>query len=172
MHRISLALLFLIWLPFVQQAAHEPKLAVSLRSMKSSYSIGEKIHLEVQLSNAGQYPLLIRRQLGWGVGRTDILVFDASHKRVFTTFLADELPPPPTQADFLELAPGQFFGDSVTDSATLFVNVPGTYEFAVDYTSTVSQEWAHKYIKLPNVPLWSRERGTVTSLPIKIVITK
>jgi hypothetical protein len=172
MYRIHVALLLLIWPMMARPASDKPTLMVSIRSLKTTYRIGEKIQLEIQLSNIGQADVLIRRQLGSGVGRTDVQVFDSRHKRVFTEFLADELPPPPTVDDFLRLEPGQFFGESLEAPAKDFVNSPGTYEFVVQYTSTASQEWVGKYLKLPDVPLWSRERGTIASAPIKLAITK
>jgi hypothetical protein len=147
-------------------------LSVVVRTVKTSYSIKENINLEIQLENVGTEPLLLYRNLGWGVGRTDVRVLDSDGKDVNTTFLADEIPPPPRDKDFIELRPSEFFGIRLSESAAHFVNVPGTYNFFVDYTSFVSEEWVHKYVKLPPRPVWSRERGTITSNKLKIGITE
>lgn len=172
MLHICVALLLVILPISASHISDQPKLAVSIRSMQASYRINGEVRLEVQLSNVGNSAVLIRRQLSWGFGRTEIRVFDARHKQVFTDFLADELPSQPKEADFLELRPGEFFRTFVTDSARHFVNGPGTYKFAVKYTSIVTEEWAREHLKLPDLPLWSRERGTVSSAEIPIVITK
>jgi hypothetical protein len=173
MNRFVLAALILLTCSLAassQSRDPEPELAVTLRSMKASYRITDEIQLEVQLLNAGHRSFLIRRQLGWGYGRTDIGVFDAKGKQVVTTVLADELPPPPVAEDFLKLDPHEFFGVLVQEPITNFVNAPGTYRFVVNYTSQVSEEWARDYLKLP-MPFWSRERGTVQSKRVTIVVT-
>jgi hypothetical protein len=153
-----------------QAADLQPELSVTLRSIKSSYRITEEIQLEVQLLNSGYGSFLIRRPLGWGYGRTDIGVFDSKGKQVITTVLADELPPPPSEEDFLKLGPNEFFGVRVEEPTTNFVNAPGTYEFVVNYTSHVSEEWVRDHLKFP-LPFWSRGRGTVQSNRVRIVIT-
>jgi hypothetical protein len=45
-----------------------------------------------------------------------------------------------------------------------------TYEFVVNYTSHVSQEWVRDHLKLP-MPFWSRERGTVQSKRVTVIVT-
>ena len=172
MTRVVFALLILSSCSLAAAQATDPKpeLAVTLRSIKPSYRITEEIQLEVQLLNAGHRSFLIRRPLGWGYGRTDIGVFDSKGKQVVTTVLADELPPPPVAEDFLNLGPHEFFGVLVQEPITNFVNAPGRYEFVVNYTSHVSEEWVRDHLKLPT-PFWSRERGTVQSKRVTIIVT-
>jgi hypothetical protein len=155
-----------------QEQIIKPTLSVSLRSAKPSYSIKQNIHLEIQLENVGTESLLLCRKWGWGVGRTNVRVIDSNGKEVLTNFLADELPPPPRETDFIELREGEFFGTRLNENAKHFVNTPGTYNFFVEYTSFVSEEWVQQYLKLPPVPLWSRERGTMVSNKIRIEITR
>jgi hypothetical protein len=176
MNRLVLAVIILLTcsLAAAQSTDPEPELAVTLRSMKSSYRITEEIQLEVELLNAGHRSFLVRRQLGWGYGRTDIGVFDSKGKQVVTTVLADELPPPPVAEDFLKLGPHEFFGVLVQEPITNFVNDPGTYQFVVNYTSHVSDEWVRdldetkfvgipsdivgiKYCFHPEVPGWEND---------------
>lgn len=105
--------------------------------------------------------------------RTDIRVFDAKGHEVRTSFLADELPPPPRSYDFVLLGAGEFTGTQVHEPITHFVNDPGEYEFVVEYTSYLSEDYARKVLRMPpDVPFWSRERGTVASNRIKIRITR
>lgn len=147
-------------------------LSVAVRTAKTSYSIKENINLEIQLENVGTESLLLYRNLGWGFGRTDVRVLDSDGKEVNTTFLADEIPPPPRDTDFIELRPNEFFGIRLTESATHSVNTPGSYDFFVEYTSFVSEEWVRKNVKLPPHPVWSRERGTIVSNKLRIVVTE
>lgn len=155
-----------------QEQAIKPTLSVSIRSVKPSYSIKQNIGLEIQLENVGTESLLLCRKWGWGVGRTNVRVIDANGKEVHTSFLADALPPPPRDTDFIELGVGEFFGTRLNDNAKYFVNTPGTYDFFVEYTSFVSEEWVRQYLKLPPLPLWSRERGTIVSNKVRIDITR
>ena len=147
-------------------------LTIAVRTAKTSYSFKENINLEIQLENVGAESLLLYRNLGWGFGRTDVRVLDKYGKDVNTTFLADEIPPPPGDKDFVELRSNEFFGVRLTESATHFVNVPGTYDFFVEYTSFVSDEWVRKYLKPPPHLVWSREQGTIVSNKLRIDITE
>jgi hypothetical protein len=101
----------------------KPELSASVRSAEPSYSF---------------------RSWGWGVARANIRVFGADGKEVVTTFFADQIPPTPAAADFIQLQPNEFFGIRLDESSTHFVNAPGTYTVLVEYKSTVSEEWAQK----------------------------
>ena len=155
-----------------QEQIIKPTLSVSLRSVRPSYSIKQNIRLEIQLENVGTESLLLCRKWGWGVGRTNVRVIASNGKEVFTNFLADELPPPPRDADFIDLGEGEFFGTRLNENAKHLVNTPGTYDFFVEYTSFVSEEWVRQYLNLPPLQLWSRERGTIFSNKIRIEITQ
>jgi hypothetical protein len=115
---------------------------------------------------------LIPREWGWGATRTDIRVFDAQGHGVKTDFIADELPPPPKPYDFIVLEPGDFVGTHTGGPAREFVSEPGDYEFVVEYSSYLSEDFARKLMNMPSLPFWSRERGSVTSNRIKLRITK
>jgi hypothetical protein len=155
-----------------QRQSSKPMLSIAVRSARTSYSIKDKITLEIQLENVGVESQLVCRNWGWGVGRTDVRVVDSHGKEVLTTYLADELPPPPRQEDFIELRAGEFFGTRLSEEATHFVNTPGSYDFSVDYTSFVSEHWVRKNVKLQTSRLWSRERGTVASNKVRIEVTE
>ncbi|MBZ5522306.1 MAG: hypothetical protein LAP21_08715 [Acidobacteriia bacterium] len=149
-----------------------PKLGIRLRSQRDSYSFRSDIEIEITRENTGDGRLLIPRQWGSGVMRTQIRVFDASGHEVKTDFFADELPPPPKPYDFVLLDPGQFVGMRLKERATDFVNKPGDYVFVVEYTSYLSEEYAREVMKMPDVPFWSRESGTVISNKVRLRITQ
>jgi len=150
----------------------KPAPSVFVRSAEPSYSIKQNICLEIKLENTGKAPLLLFRSWGWGVARTNIRVFGADGKEVFTTNLADQIPPTPTEADFVRLQANEFFGIRLNEIATHFVNVPGTYTLLVEYKSTVSEEWAQKHLRPRQIPLWSMERSTIVSNKVRIEVTK
>ncbi len=164
-----LLLLFGLLQCFAQQAAN-PKLKVRLRTGSSLYSISGNIQLEIVRENTGSGQLIVPRWWGWGGGRTNVWVYDAQGNEVTTTFLADELPPPPAPWDFVVLNPGEFVGMSVHEPLKHFVNKPGTYEFVVEYTSYLSEKFARKAMKMPDAPFWSRERGSTLSNRIRVTV--
>ena len=89
-----------------------------------------------------------------------------------SSFLADEVPPPPqSKEDFVEMKRNETYTTQLIDSFKDIVDKPGTYELVVEYTSTVSEGWAQKYLQLPVERLWTRERGTVVSNRIRITVT-
>jgi len=147
-------------------------LAVSIRPVQSSYSIKEKLSFEIRLENVGNESLLLWRSWAWGAGRTDVRVIDNNGKDVMTTFLADQLPPMPRTEDFIELRPTEFFGIRLAEDAAHFVNAPGTYDFMVEHTVPLTEHDIRKYVKLPDLPVWGRERGTIASNKIRIEILK
>lgn len=153
-------------------AQTEPKLGITLQTKQQSYSLRGEIELVIVRENQGRESVLVPRQWGWGVMRTDIRVFDAKGHEVRTDFLADELPPPPQPYDFVLLEPGEFLGTHTRGAAKEFVNIPGEYEFVVEYTSYLSEHYAREVMKMPNEPFWSRERGTVTSNRVKVRVTE
>jgi hypothetical protein len=97
-----------------------PKLGITLRTDQESYSLHSKIQLVIVRENQGDQDLLVPREWGWGVMRTNIRVFGAQGKEVRTSFLADELPPPPQSWDFILLEAGQFVGTRVKESVRAF----------------------------------------------------
>jgi len=158
---------------FAAVTQEQPKLAVTLSAERSSYALHDDVQLVVVRENTGGRSISVPREWGWGVQRTNIRVFDAKGNEVRTSFLADELPPPPQPYDFVLLGSGDFLGTHVSDAATRFVNEPGEYEFVVEYTSYLSEDYAKRVLKLPpDVPFWSRERGTITSNRLKLHISR
>src|SRR5271167_388886 len=134
------------------QRTTDPQLRLRIRSDKDSYSLRGEIHLEIIRENTGADRLLVCRQWGWGIARTEVHVFDATGKEVHTDFMADELPPPPQPYDFVLLSGGDFIGTRLEEPAKHFVTKPGDYEFVVKYTSYLSESYAREVMKMPNDP--------------------
>jgi len=148
-----------------------PALAVRLRFTKNQYSIRDRIELEIVRENVGDEPLSVSSLWFWGVMRTDIHVFDKAGHEIRTDVLADSVPYPPKPYDFVVLEPGEFLGTGLNESAKHFVNAPGEYDFEVEYTSEISEDWARKVLQLPpDVPFWSRKRGTISSPRVRVRI--
>lgn len=149
-----------------------PELGVHLRMAKDSYSIREKIDLEITRENKGQNALAVSSLWFWGVRRTDVHVLDKSGHEVRTDFLADSVPYPPKPYDFVVLWPGEFIGTRLDQSASDFVKTPGEYDLFVEYTCEISENLARKMLQLPaDVPFWNRERGTISSNRVRVRIT-
>jgi hypothetical protein len=170
----SLALLSTAFLASAfAQKSDQKVLKVTLQSDASTYSIKDNLQLEILRENISSERLIMLRSWAWGGGRTNIWVYDSNGKEVMTSFLPDELPPPPEPWDFVALNRGQFFGSRLNEAAAHFVNKPGVYDLVVEYISYLSEQYAREVVKLPPDALfWSRERGPVLSNRIKITITE
>jgi hypothetical protein len=101
---LAFLVLLVITVSVPAQRTTDEQLGIRLRSDKDSYSLRGEIHLEIIRENTGADRLLVCRQWGWGIARTEVLVFDSTGKEVHTDFLADELPPPPQPYDFVLLS--------------------------------------------------------------------
>ena len=165
---LSIAIVY----PAFSQETASKMLKVTLRSETRSCSINDDLHLEVIRENVGTHELIVPLWWAWGGDRTNIWVYDDKGKEVVTTFLADELLPPPQPWDFILLDGGEFVGTRVNEPVKHFVNKPGVYELAVEYTSYLSEQYAREVMKMPDAPFWSRERGSLLSNRIKVIVTK
>ena len=174
MKRLTLLVLVSVTLlvPALAQKTDQKILKVTVRSDASTCSIKGNLQLEILRENVSSQSLIVPRWWGWGGGRTNIWVYDANGKEVTTTFLGDELPPPPQPWDFVVLDGTQFVGTHVEEPVTHFVNKPGVYELVVEYTSYLSEQYAREAMKMPDATFWSRERGPVLSNRIKVTVTE
>jgi hypothetical protein len=153
-------------------AQNDPELGARLLVGKGSYSIHDKIQLEITRENVGHGELAVSSLWFWGVMRTDVHVFDKLGHEVRTEFLADSVPYPPKPHDFVILGPGEFIGKRLDENATDFVRTPGEYSFLVEYTCEISEDLARKMLQLPDdVPFWGRQRGTISSNEVRVRIT-
>jgi hypothetical protein len=172
MKRSLLVAVFLVISAVLMAGQSGPALAVHLHFAKNQFRIGDRIELQIVRENVGHEALAVSRLWFWGVMRTDIHVFDKAGHEVRTSFLADSVPYPPKPYDFVVLEPGDFIGTGLDESAKRFVNVPGEYDFEVEYTSEIAEDWARKMLQLPpDMSFWSRERGTISSPRVRVRIT-
>jgi len=149
-----------------------PAVAVRVRFAKNRCSIRDKIELEIVRENVSHQRLAVSSLWFWGVMRTDIHVFDKAGHQIRTDVLPDSVPYLPKPYDFVVLGPGEFVGAALSESAKHFVNVPGEYDFEVEYTSEISEDLAREMLQLPSdVPFWSRERGSISSPRVRVRIT-
>jgi hypothetical protein len=170
---VFLLLLMGVSLAYSQTQKTNPKLEVSIRSQKITYSLKEDLQLEIQLTNTGTDSLFIDGGLFFDDGRLNLWIFDEKGKQVYPALPRDLLPPPPpNKRNFLELHTDEFFGLRINDPMKNLVNSPGTYEIVVDYMSFIPEDWARKYLRLPIAKLWTLERGKVTSNRIRITVTE
>src|SRR5258708_36292968 len=100
-------------------SASEPNLQLSVRTNRTVYSMKDKLHIEVQLTNAGNSDVYVWDWFFcWGQGSDlSIHAFDANGKMVqpVSGILIDCVPPPPKEHDtsqFIRLEPGRFYGVS------------------------------------------------------------
>jgi hypothetical protein len=159
---------------FSQAPRPSPGLKLSIKSEKASYGMGGAVQMELEFLNTGERPVLWYRELGAGIGRTNIRVLDEHGRDVVTEFLADELPPPPRPGStegFVEIKKGESCKSPLTVSLKELVNRPGTYEVFIEYTSTISKAWAQRYLRLPVDRIWTRDRGMIVSNHIRITVT-
>jgi len=89
-----------VLLPAFAQETGQKMLKVTLRSDASTYNVKGNLQLEILRENISSQSLIVPRWWGWGGGRTNIWVYDVNGKQVTTSFLADELPPPPQPWEF------------------------------------------------------------------------
>lgn len=172
MKRVLFVAAFLVVSAVFVAGQSGPAVAVRLRFAKNQYSIRDRIELEIVRENVSDQRLAVSSLWFWGVMRTDIHVFDKAGHEIRTAFLADSVPYPPKPYDFVVLEPGEFIGTGLRERAKQFINVPGEYDFEVEYTSEISEDLARKMLQLPpDVPFWSRERGTISSPRIRVRIT-
>ena len=171
--KIAIALL-LAWtsFAFAQKQSPKPKLALQIRTNKPTCRMTEGLKLDLEFVNLGSDSILLFRQLGSGVGRLNLRVFDERGNEVVPQFLADELPPPPRdKSDFERIGKNERFRTQLSDSFQNVLNRPGVYDLVVEYTSTIGEDWARRYLRLPVKQLWTRECRTTVSNRIRITLT-
>lgn len=155
----------------VEGMPHEnTSLVVTLSTDKSSYKLGDKVAVEVLLTNTSKGPLYLYAALDWGESASlSLWVKDAvSGKDVPEEFIADALPPPPVSKDvFVKLLPDHVYGVVLTSNlADLNIRKTGSYELVAEYHSPIPSSMGF------GLPIWSRESGTISSNRVTITVTK
>lgn len=170
MYSVSLQLVFLLLfsarssntLQSPASTFHEssvPRLQLTVRTDKRTYSIKGKMQIEVQLKNgASDTVYLYRWDLCWGQGPAlNLWVEDSAGRGVQTEFLWDCVPPPPRPADpseFIRIDPANFYGLSNRIKLREIVKKPGAYAITIRFGSSLSPEFL-KDAGFPQRPYWT-----------------
>jgi hypothetical protein len=147
-------------------------LEVSLVPDKNSYKAGDRIKLEVTLTNSNAVKdLFVYGTLQFG-SRASFTLFrrDAKGMEVPTRFIDDAWELPPEANDktaFVKLLPFHFLGTTYRSSIHLLnMERPGSYTMWVEYhcpISTASVEVS---------PFWGKERGAIKSNVVEIEVLR
>jgi len=147
-------------------------LEVSLVADKHSYKAGDRIKLEVTLTNSNAIKdLFVYGTLQFG-SRASFTLFhrDSNGLKVPTRFIDDAWQIPPKANDrsaFVKLLPFHFLGTTYRSSIHLLnMERPGKYTMWVEY---------HCPISAANVevsPFWGKENGTIKSNVVEIEVVR
>lgn len=146
-----------------------------MKTDHKAYFVGDKMRVEVQLTNVGTEGVYVRRSdLCSGSPLASALtigVLDPSG-RVVPGVIFDCLSPPPpppepgkTSCDVTEyilMAPSNFFGFSQEFNVTDFVDRPGDYIFVVQYHSFTPRDLVPTPLIYP-LPYWTKENEPLVS---------
>lgn len=143
-------------------------LEVTLKADRKTYNLRDQITIEVLLTNRSQSPLYLYAELDWGASASLSLWLKdaASGKDVPQNFIADALTPPPDSKDaFIKVLPNHVYGVLLTSKLADFsVQKKGTYELVAEYHSPIPSSMGF------GLPIWSRERGAVSSNRVTITV--
>jgi len=136
-------------------------LALDVRADRKTYSIKDKLKMEVQLTNISNEDIYVYEwYLCWGQGPAlNLQIFDAAGKFIGPGFESDCVPPPPKLGDltqFARIAPSKFY--VITDSFGLrqLVKKPGEYELVVQCGAFLPPDY---WVKegFPKLAYWTSE---------------
>jgi hypothetical protein len=154
----------------VKQQARD--LEVSLVADKHSYKAGDRIKLEVILTNSNAVKdLFVYGTLQFGP-RASFMLFrrNAKGMEVPTRFIDDawELPPKANdRSAFVKLLPFHFLGTTYSSSIHLLnMERPGKYTMWVEYNCPISAD------NVEVTPFWGKENGTVKSNVVEIEVLR
>jgi len=140
----------------------------TLRTDRGTYKLGDEIRIEVLLTNRSSAPLYLYAGLDWGESASiSVWLKDVSTgKEVPQEFIHDVVTPPPTSREaFIRLLPHHMYGAVLRSRlVTLNVQKKGTYELVGEYHSPVPESMSF------GLPIWSREKGAVSSNGVVIVV--
>ncbi|HWH59000.1 MAG TPA: hypothetical protein VN682_15335 [Terriglobales bacterium] len=159
------------------EQVNKPNLQLSVRADRSSYSLKDKLHMEVQLTNVGNSDIYVWDWIFcWGQGSAiSIHAFDDKGKMVqpVSGFLIDCVPPPPKEHDttqFIRLEPGRFYGVSEDFDMRDLVDGPGNRILTISIGGVLSRDFLHKF-GYPDLPYWTSDDKPL-SARISIRVTK
>ena len=136
----------------------------------------DKMHLEVQLTNAGNTDVYVWDWIFcWGQGPA--LSIHTLNERgdwvqPASGFLMDCVPPPPKEGDstqFIRIEPARFYGLAEDFNIRDLVDGPGKRTLIVKLGGVLSQEFIRK-LGYPDLPYWTSQDESV-SAKVKITVT-
>lgn len=138
-----------------------PHLKLTVRTDRSTYSMKDKLHIEVQLTNVGNSDVYVYDWIFcWGQGSAlSVHALDQKGKWVQpkSSFLLDCIPPPPTEHDssqFIRIEPGRFYGLEDDFNLPDLVDGPGERTVEVALGGVLSRDFLRKYGN-PDLPYWT-----------------
>jgi len=148
----------------------KPALKVLVSADKEKYKVGDQIKLTVSLLNDSNQELFLYGYLSWGYSSSFTLrITELTGREVMPEGLDDSITPPPPSNDksvYVKLNPKHFLGTTRIQSLKeLNIDRQGKYKVAVDYHSPIPESFGQ------GLPIWSREMGTVKSVPIQIEVS-
>jgi len=143
-------------------------LELSIEIDKSVYRRNENAELTVHLTNVGNSPITIYKELGWGGSSSFIYGIQDSKGRYLRQYFLDDHQPdfPFKKEDFIIIQPH----DSISKHRLIDLEDAkpnGTYKLIVWYHSPVPQEFAPD-----GLTVWSREEGPLRATPVSFQIVK
>ncbi|SRR6266481_4773191 len=145
-------------------------LQVTLITDRNSYRLGETIKFTVLLANNSPEAIYLFGNLDWGESASlSLWLKDAvSGKDINADFIADAPSPPPASKDaFIKLLPHHVYGVGLNAKlADLNILKGGKYQLVVEYHSPVPLNMGF------GLPIWSREKGSVSSIPVTITVDR
>ena len=157
------------------QHPNDPQLQLSIRTDRSVYSMKDKLHMEVQITNVGNSDVYVWDWIFcWGQGSAlSIHAFDDKGKMVqpVSGFLIDCVPPPPKEHDtsqFIRLEPGRFYGIADDFDMRDLVDGPGNRTLAISISGVLSHDFLRKF-GYPDLPYWtSDDKFLFSRVPIRV----
>lgn len=133
---------------------------------KSTYSLNDKIGLDVLLSNkSGSSALYVYNWFIWSdTGGLSFVVTNRIGDVTMPNIRVDPVPFPPPKNDlkvFVQLLDPNFYGTHIEVPVELFVKRPGIYSIQARYRSPVSCRWFDRTIQ--NLPIVWRNDGVFVS---------
>ena len=139
------------------------ELQLTLRTDRTTYSMKDKVHLEVQATNVGDSDMYVWSWIFcWGQGSAlSIHALDGKENLVqpASGILLDCVPPPPGEHDFSEfirLEPGRFDGLAEDFDPRDLVDGPGERTLVVTLGGVLSWDLIRE-MKYPDLPYWTSE---------------
>jgi hypothetical protein len=151
--------------------AHEShgrgELELCAQTDKHRYRPGEKIVLEVRLTNTSREPIFLYALLERGpMGSLEVRVLDEKGQEIFPDLIEEFFPlPPKDRTEFVILHPNYFLGvRSTQDTDYWNIDAPGKYKVIVEYHSPIPKRDGL------GLNIWPREKGSIFSEPIEIEV--